>query len=247
MKTVPPMLVFNRHNIIFSILCLIGPFALAQESDVTFTLKAGVDVTKAIPFENRYMYKEFSDGRVYFRNGKTTGAKLNYNTIFAQIQFVGPRKDTLLLADMAYIDTITIGKDVYYYLEGYGHIRRIGGTGKTLLGKIYSLSSLGSEKAVSYGQYSQTSAVDGYSSYTDGDGRMRNLTTNDQTRLRGKSRFFWIDANKRITLATKANLFRIFPKEKKKLGVFIDQHNIDFTNEQDLSRLLTYAESIQSH
>jgi hypothetical protein len=232
-----------RFNLlIVSIMSVTCQALLAQSN--TFTLKAGMDINKAIPFESRYIYNSFLDGKVYFKNGRTSSAKLNYSVVFSQIQFIGNARDTLVLANIEYIDTIAIGRDVYYYQNGYGHIQRIAKAGKMTLGKNFGLLSKGAEKAVGYGQYSQTSAVDGYSTYIDGDGRMRNLTTNDQTVLHRKSWYFWIDANQRISLATKSNLLRIFPKHKKELNGFIDQHHIDLLNEQDLIRLLEFTASM---
>jgi hypothetical protein len=236
--------IFRINVLIASVLVVCGQALLAQTN--TFTLKAGTDINKAIPFESRYIYNTFQDGKVYFKNGRTSSAKVNYSVVFSQIQFIGNARDTLILANIEYIDTIAIGKDVYYFQNGYGHVQRIARAGKMMLGKNFGLFSKGTEKAVSYGQYSQTSAVDGYSTYIDGDGRMRNLTTNDQTVLQRKSWYFWIDPNKRISVANKSNLLRIFPKHKKVLTRFIDQHRIDFLNEQDLTRLLEFTASMHT-
>src|SRR5262245_16348829 len=102
-------------RVFLSLICVFS-FALTSFSQEkkNYRVNPGQKVRDAIPMEEIFQYPSFSSGEVYFRNGSVTSAPLNYNNLFAEIQFIDAKKDTLSLSDEQTISYISIGADTFY-------------------------------------------------------------------------------------------------------------------------------------
>jgi len=230
---------------IFLFYFLICAEVFAQKTKDFYKVKSGTDISKMLPFEERYQFGKFQEGKVYFRNGKIVTANLNYSIVHGEVQFVNFKKDTLLLTDHDFIDRIAINDHVFYYLEGHGHIQQKADFSKIKLAEKQFLVVMGREKYAAYDQYSATSAISSYSGYTSGTaGAFSPLQGIDKVILRKRFSYFWIDKNQRISNANKANLLKIFPKYKHELNEFVKDNNTDFNKEDDLIKILEYTDSL---
>jgi hypothetical protein len=61
------------------------------------TLEAGTKVADKFPPFVRYLYPEFVDGKVIMKNGAVNNARLNYNLLLGEIEFIQD-SDTLVIA-----------------------------------------------------------------------------------------------------------------------------------------------------
>ena len=226
--------------VLFTLCCIIAISSFSQNTKDIYRVKNGTDISKAFPYKERYQFGTFRDGAVYFRGGRVSKAKLNYSLIHGEVQFVSS-KDTLLLTENDFIDSIEIGDDVFYYLKGHGHLRQKAAFGQVKLAEKLFLITMGSEKHAAYDQYTETSAISSYSSYTNSNGVRQGLDGNDKVLLRKRSLYFWIDKNKRFTFATKANLIKLFPHQKKSINHYIQEHKINLEKEEDLVKVLEYT------
>ncbi|WP_221392406.1 hypothetical protein [Dyadobacter sp. NIV53] len=224
---------------------LISISSFAQSTGNTYKVKNGTDISQAIPFGERYKYELFRNGKVYFRNGKISTAKLNYSLFHGEIQFINLQNDTLMLADNDFIDRIEIGNDLFYYVRKNGHIWLKNNFGEIKLAEKQRLMIMGKEKYSAYDQYSATSSISSYSSFNNGNGVALGLKGNDKAVLRKKSIYYLIDKNQRFYLANKASLFKIYPEKKRILNGYLKENDIDFNNEQDLINLLQFSSSVK--
>ena len=65
--------------------------------------------------------------KLRLRNGTAANVKLNYNSVFGEIQYIDPKNgDTLSLAVEKDIRFIAVEKDTFYFDEGWMEL--IGGT-----------------------------------------------------------------------------------------------------------------------
>ncbi len=107
----------KRHWIFFfGISLCITAFAQNRE---TITVKTGTSISKGVPDSVLYQYPRFTNGKVQFRNGSSTEARLNYNKFLDEMQFLTANDDTLAIADEETIKLILLGKDSFYYDKGY--------------------------------------------------------------------------------------------------------------------------------
>jgi len=231
---------------IFLILLLSGiaTIAFAQNTHPVFRVKDVNDISKIIPYKDRFQFDHFQDGKVHFRNGKISAAKLNYSYVYAEIMFINPKKDTLLLADLDYIDFVSIADHSYYYLKGHGHIEQIEAYGRLDLGKKAYYVNMGNEKYAAYGQYSSTSAISSYSSFINQDGMIQFLKGNNKVVMKKNASYFFIDRNKRFLTANRQNLLKTFSSHKKVINRYLKENNPDFEQEPDLKKVLEFCSKL---
>jgi hypothetical protein len=228
----------------FLLLFVVIQTAYAQEKTGVYRVKSGTDISKLMPFADRFQYDQFIDGQAFFRAGKISRAKFNYSLVHGELMFIAPNKDTLLMTDNDFIDRVTVGDDLYYYLRGHGHIQVEANFGKVTLGKKQFLIRMGNEKYAAYGQYSSTSAISSFSSYMNHNGQMQFLDGQDKVVLKRRVTFFLIDKNKRFYPATRANLLKIFSSHKGEVSNFLRENDIELEHEPDLVRTLQFCSTL---
>lgn len=232
-------------NLFVIFLFFVAPlYTSAQISNPVFRVKNGGDIRTVITVKDRYLYDGFQDGKVYFRNGKVSAARMNYSFFHSEIQFINPNNDTLLLNDNEYISKIVINNDVFYFEKKQGHIQNIGEYGKVILGRKQKLLFMGNEKHAGYDEYSSTSAVSSYTHFTNRNGEMQALKSDDKLILRKKSDYFLIDQNLRPNFANRVSLLKIYPDHKRTLNNFLRENQINFLDEKDLIKVLEFCRSL---
>ncbi|SEJ27565.1 hypothetical protein SAMN04487995_3908 [Dyadobacter koreensis] len=232
---------------IFSIFCIlicIYTNLNAQNTDKTIRVKNGSDIRKTVPMRDRYLYEEFKEGKVFFRNGNISKSPLNYSLFHREIQFISPAKDTLLLGDNDFISKIIIQSDTFYFDRSHGHIQKIGNYGKIKLGKQQMLLIMGNEKYAGYNEYSGTAAVSSFSNFSNRNGELQQLQSNDKLILRRKSDYYLIDQNLRFALPNRANFLKLFPEKRKDITAYLKENETDFLKETDLVKLLEFCQSL---
>lgn len=99
-------------------LCL---FILALSCNSVFsqepliTLKAGEDISALYKYV--YRYPQFIPGKVYFQDGDSAGASMNYNLFDGEIHFIS-KADTMLIDDKSKIRSVVIDADSFVFADG---------------------------------------------------------------------------------------------------------------------------------
>jgi len=228
----------------FAIFLLITSTSFAQNTRDIYRIKEGTDIAKSFPYSDKFQFEEFRDGMVYFRNGRTSKAKLNYSMVHGEVLFISAQKDTLLLTENDFIERIQMGPEVFYYMKNHGHLRQKAAFDKVALVEKLFLAVKGNEKYAAYDQYSESSAISSYSSYTNANGVKQTLEGSGKVLLKKQSMYFLMDRNKRFSPANKASLLRIFPSHKKNIMAYVKDQSIDFDSEADLVKVLAYSNSL---
>lgn len=139
-------------------------------------VKDGPDLTKMLPNHQKYQYPEFIPGQVIYATGQSATARLNYNLLLGEMQFIQPAGDTLSLAAEYTIKYIAIQTDTFYYAPKNGYLRVTAYYHPVKLAVKQSLVNLPAYKVGAYEQASAVSAIRQYSTYTDQNGQTRKLT-----------------------------------------------------------------------
>jgi hypothetical protein len=216
----------------------------AQIAKDVYRFKTGSDVSKLMPYGERFQFEKFEDGAVMFRGGKVTKAKLNYSVVHGEVMFIGTNRDTLLLNDNDFVKNIMVGEFPFIYYKGHGHVQVAGDYGQARLGKKLFLARLGNERHAAYDQYSSSSSIASYSSFTNTDGRVQFLEGSDRVILRRRTTFYLIDKNDHIYPATKGHLLRLYSSHKRKVNEFMKVNNTNLEKEDDIVNVMAFCSSL---
>ncbi|TDE13712.1 hypothetical protein [Dyadobacter psychrotolerans] len=226
---------------LFLVLPLLGN---AQNVSNEMKVKNGSDITKTLPYSERFRYSSFLDGKVFFRNGRVVDAKLNYSLAHGEIQFLDAKNDTLILNDKNFMDRIAIAADTFYYYQHHGHVRKVAGYSQVMLAEKQILGTNGTERYAAYNQYSSTTAISTYSSFVNGAGQPQELEGSNKILLKKRFVYFFLDKNRDIYLATKGNLLKVFPRHKKALNEYLKTNNVEFFDPKEIVQTLEFASSL---
>ncbi|MCE7038781.1 hypothetical protein [Dyadobacter sp. CY312] len=230
-----------RRNIVLYF-CIVFPlFVNAQNVSDHMKVKNGSDVTKALPYAERFRYDTFKEGKVYFRNGRIVNAKLNYSIPHGEIQFIDPKNDTLILNDKNFMDRITIDADTFFYYQQHGHVRKVASFKQVSLAEKQIIGKVGTERNAAYNQFSATTAISTYSTLTNNAGQQDYEGGSDKLLLKRRSVYFFLDKNRDIYTATKGNLLKIYPRHKKTINEYFKTNKVEFYDPNEITKALEFA------
>jgi hypothetical protein len=222
----------------FSLLYKISLFS----QDTSFiTVKAGQHITDVFTTADIFYYPQFTYGKVFFKDGNTAEAKMNYNRLLDEMHFIDPKGDTLALANEKTIKFITLGKDSFYHNEGY--LRRVSGNnvGKLAVKQVWRFAD--KKKASAYNITSSVSSISSRSSYYDGR-RFHNLAVKEDIVLSKVEQYYIGDKYNRFVLAGKKNLLMLFPKEQNRIDMYLKENKVHFSNKEDLEKIVQFLEHL---
>ncbi|MDR1347455.1 MAG: hypothetical protein LBJ63_03360 [Prevotellaceae bacterium] len=213
-------------------------FCVAQEKIQVENVNvlSNENVEELLPRNAVYIFPDFMDGKVFFKNGTITSAKLNYNTLSEEMQFTDEKGNILAIANPQDIDYVIIDKKVFYYVSDkkFGELVITNDEVKFLVKRKTTLVDLQAKGA--YGQVNTTSAVTSVVPTRQYDiGILRDLIFNiiDE---------FLLEQNGKFTKISNAKSFiKAFPKYKEEINKYVETNNPNFKNEQDLKKLTNYC------
>lgn len=184
-----------------------------------------------------YRFPKFIQGTVYFKNGNTSAALLNFNLQLEEMHFIDNSGDTLAISDPELISSIVLDTVSYYYLnkqylEIYSKIGPVEIAGKSRLKKS-------SEKIGAYNQESPTGSIDTYRSIND-RGKEYQLSTRENVNMFMETTYYFIDTNLRVIKASKAAVLKLFPDRKENIEKYCKENDINFNSRPDIQQLLLH-------
>jgi len=210
--------------------------AFAQNSE-SITIKTGTSISKGVPDSVLYQYPQFTAGKVHFRNGGSTDARLNYNRFLDEMQFLTANGDTLAIADAETIKLILVGNDSFYYDKGY--FLSISNNGSLKLAAKQGFKILDKQKTSAYDMSTSVSSIRNVNSYTT-EGKIYNLAVKEDVVLTRETYYYFGDKYNQFVPATKKNLMELYPKQRNDIGNYIKEHEVRFQHREDLEKLLRF-------
>ena len=210
----------------------------AQENELIF-VKAGTRILDYFPDNVRYRYTDFTFGKVVFTNGTINSAKLNYNLLSAEMEFL-QGKDTLSILRKKEIDFISIAQDTFYFENGY--LEQIAcGPFKIGLKQYIKLNKI--LKKDSYGTRTSGSDKNSYG-WLPADGNFHKLTANEDMVYQKTQEYYLSDQSRRFVQFRKKNVLKLFPDKNSEVQNYIKSNQINFDSENDLLKLAGYLRSL---
>lgn len=212
---------------------------LSAQKDKTYTVAAGLKVEDCIPFEERYCFPEFTVGKVIFKSGTNTEAKLNYNYLIREMQYLQGR-DTLAIANEADILQVVIGGEIFIMNKGFMQVIY---NGKVSVALKQYLKQMEVIKKDSYGSAGSNSATDSYNSIQT-DGQTYKLILNHD-RIFKKIAEYYLEASSGVFVPfTKKKVLQLFPQKKKDIEAYLKSNKVDFNSREDLIRFAEYLSEL---
>jgi hypothetical protein len=212
---------------------------LPAQDSTTVTIKTGQKVTDVLTSTDIYYYPQFTTGKVLFRDGSKAGAQLNYNLLYDQMLFIDTKGDTLALADEKTIKYIAVGKDTFYYHEGY--LRMIS-NGDVVLAERQTWIVADVRKIGTHNKSTTTFAVESFSTYTNGSdaAKSKDLILNEDIVLKRKAEYYFGDRFYYFVRAGKKGLLQLSPKNEQGIETYLKDNKVNFDKKDDIEKLLQF-------
>lgn len=219
------------------ILCFFG--GLSAQKNETYLVPAGKKVEDCIPFEVRFRFPSFITGKVFFTQGTSTVAKLNFDFLTREMNYI-QGKDTLSISNPADIKQIIIDGTVFIMNNGYMELIS---NGKIPVGVKQYFNLMDERKTDPYGQASAGGAISSYSSLHT-DGHYYKLTVAHDRLFRKVSEYFLATSSGGFVPFTKKKVLRIFPNKTKEIENYLESNLVDFESKDDLIKFAEYLGDI---
>lgn len=210
----------------------------AQQSDA-ITVKAGSRIQDCMSFHQRYQYPGFVDGKVFFKNGAYADAKLNYNFLPGDMEFI-KSGDTLSIADADEILMVAVANDTFFFGNGYLQLIR-GGPVKVAMKQYYEQQKV--LKKDSYGMSGSNSATDSYS-LIQSEGKSAKLISSQNRVFEKKTQYFVAVRSFSFVAFDQKRVMKLFAEHKAAIQAYLKEHKVDFGCENDLQRFAGYLSSL---
>jgi hypothetical protein len=204
-------------------------------------VKAGDNIPLAVSENGFYRLPKFTEGIYTMRNGQKATARFNFNIGNGEVEYIGDKGDTLAIGVPEEIRLITMGTDVQYIYKNKAYYEILADKKPGKLAKRVRIL-LENEKKGGYGESAPASSQSNLKNFTAAGGLYQ--LSYDIAIIKTTS-FYWLDSWDNLQSATKKNSLKLVSKDKQaKLEAFIDENKISFNSEDDLRKLLQYADSL---
>jgi hypothetical protein len=201
-------------------------------------VKAGDNIAEAMGPNGYFRFPKFTEGILVLKNGSKSRGVFNYNIMNGEMQYIDSKGDTMAIAVPGDIADITIGENTKFIYVNNSFLEIISSTPQAKLAKKIKVT-VENDKKGGYGQSSQTSSQDQYTQFTS-DSRVVYLSYD--IALTKRTSYYWLDNKNETQPATKKNALRLVVRDNQaKLETFIEENKINFSKDEDLRKLLTFA------
>lgn len=236
-----------RHNhtsmkkILLPIIIFLFSVTISAQTKKTFTVNPGQKIVEAIPLTAIYTNAEFRLGTVALKNGTSAFVKLNYNSVFGEMQFINPQKgDTISIAEEKNVKFVAIEKDTFYFDEAWLQVLDSDSTVK--IAKKKSLEMINKEKLGAM-EVPGFAAIETYSKFT-GSQHMKEIVAKERLTFTEQNTYYFGDRFNNFSRANKKSLLNLFRSNEKEIEAWLKEAKIDFSNEQDLKRLFNFLQDL---
>ena len=229
------------HKISVSVIIISLYFSAAAQTKKTFRVNPGQKIVAAIPVNELYSHPEFTLGTVTLRNGTSADVKLNYNSVFGEMQFIDPKKgDTISLAEEKHIRHVTIEKDTFYFDEVWLQQASNNNTVKVAARRLLEMTNkekLGAMEVPGF------AAIETYTKFT-GSQHMKDLVAKEKLTFTEHITYYFGDRFNNFTKANKKSLLNFYRDQEEKVEGWLKENKIDFSKTDDMKKLFEYLQTL---
>lgn len=192
-----------------------------------------------------YLFPEFTNGTVYFRNGTRCRARLNYHLGDGHMRFLSPSSDTLLFTGKYLIDFVQIAERRFILTDDHSDMELMGIPGRVALAARTRPEPVGNSQSHS-GQHYSASEGDRppalMVSNHGGNFQWENNASGHRWPMR--TTYFLIDQNRIVHPASRRAFMAVYARHKRQLALYLRERRTDFGNLDDLQVLLDFCNTL---
>ena len=215
-------------------------FNVWAQNGKKFEVKPGEKIYDVIPRNEIYKYAEFMDGVVHLRDGTFGVAKLNYNSLFGEMQFIDPKGDTLSLSDEKNISVISIKEDTFYYEDGCIELVANYGEVKLAAKRIFSFSNRTKSGGLNQ---SGSGEIETYTTFSSRQS-FKDITITETLTFSERVIYYFGDHYNHFMAASKKNLFKMYGEHKNKISKYLDENKVNFRDGEDMKDLCSFLQKL---
>ncbi|MGI8634053.1 MAG: hypothetical protein ACR2KZ_01485 [Segetibacter sp.] len=204
----------------------------------SYVVKAGEQILDVLPLEAIYAFSDFKSGTVFMRDGSISTAKLNYNVLLNEMQFIGSKGDTMAIAYPETIKYISVDTLLYFYDKTYLQVVSQVDSFKVAIKQSFTQAPYRTRGG--YDAPTATSSITTYSSITS-NGTRGNLQVKKDVKLEKETSYFISDKFNHFSKADKKAFLNIFPMKKVNIVDYMNKNNVNFSNKDDIEKLLKFC------
>lgn len=226
-------------TLLFFIIPLALGGAVFAQTNRSYKVNPGEKVTKVIPVDALYEYPEFQAGTVQFKNGKFGMARMNFNHLLKEMEFIDEKLDTTALGDAGSTKFIVIGKDSFYFDKVY--VKLISNKNQVRLAESTILLLSNRQKIGAFGEINGGS-VEVKEQVSSNANMLKTLVAKEILTFTENRIFYFGDRFGHFKQANRKNVLDMFAKTKPGLEKFLDENKLDYFNESDITRLTAFLQ-----
>ncbi|HEV8286682.1 MAG TPA: hypothetical protein VGQ09_20375 [Chitinophagaceae bacterium] len=218
-------------------ICIMLSITLCAQDSTLIFIPADRNVTEVLKPDKIYRFPKFTEGKIFFKDGSWSKARLNYNFLNGEIEFIGAGNDTLAIAknQMLNIKEVLIDSQSFVYNNVYMELAAKSDLGKLYKEQVYVV--IKREKIGGYNQPNPTSAIDSYESFPNYNGNLASLKIRENITLALKTNYFISKDFNLFLPATKNNMMNLYRSKKDQIKSYLNQNPVDFKNGNHLKRM----------
>jgi hypothetical protein len=216
------------------LLCGACTMLLAQKREAVQLSDRYNDVSQIMSSKTQYLLPEFTDGMVMFKNGEHASAKLNYNMLLEQMQFIGEDNSIMAIANLDDVQYVNISKRIFIKYKSV-FVEVLQG-GEVQLGVARKLRIVDHRKDGGYGGTTSLMKVENVSTM---DGAPADHLTGTEELVFEESRIYYLIKDFKPRVANKKAFTKAFPTCKDEIT---RQKNTDYSKEEQLRALMVLCQ-----
>ena len=204
---------------------------------ILFIIFFGVSNLFAQDRYSPYLFPEFTDSYIYYKNGRVFQVPANYDLFDNKFVFIDKDNEKKEFSNPDMIVSIKVGSKTFIPISGNEVAEIIQSLPRIL---VQYIGNKRIKKDLTYGGKTETASVDSYSNLIYG------TDNNEKNTVLVKIDYqFYVEINKRLKrFSTEKQFLKIFPKHKAQLKQYIDGYKIDFNSIGGVTKLCNYALSL---
>jgi hypothetical protein len=230
-------------KILFIVFIALSLNAIGQKTIVVYSDKSLIYLNEEISLRSQFLDSLFYQGKVIFKNGKTSSALMDYNLLDNGISFVDKNKNVLILDGLEEISFVIYNKRIFIPYQGYllEQIDTYKNDISLFLKRKTTIKTNATNGA--YGMNTESSNVTRYSSLS---GPRSEQTYNDLNKelrvdVTLESEFFLKMSERFVSVSRIKDLKKLFPAKKDSILNFISSNKLNLSNPNDLKQIIRYC------
>lgn len=208
---------------------------------IIFLLGIAVTLVKSqnnTPVIGHYLFNDFIQGQVKFKNGMGQGSKLNYNSFTEEMVF-DKNGTKLALTNLETIDTVIIEGRKFVPVEKVFYEIPENSSAPVYIHHTCTITPKGQSSG--YGGTSETSAITTGAMIYDKSGRIYELKLPDEYNIYPHTDYLFRKENKYYKISDSKSVIRLFPEKQGAIKEFVKANRTSFKKVADIQKLLIFC------